>query len=316
MVSTAMVLAAGRGERMRPLSDVVPKPALPLTDRPVIASPLALAASAGARRAVVNTWHLAGVMETELGTIDPGIEIAVSREPELMGTAGGIALARDRGLLGDRGPVLVINGDGVLNLDLAPLQDRMTGSNDLVTLALLPHLDPGRWSRVALDGTGAVCRISEPGVPGLGEVPLLYPGAMLVSREALNELDTGVGDIPTRLWHPALVGGRLGGVVVSGHWREVGTPEDYLEAVMTRLNGGTVIHPSASVDPSSSTQSAVIGRDARIGPGSVVRESVVARGATVGPSCRVRGSVLLGAVETDAGEDITGVFRAVCPNQT
>ena len=149
---TAMVLAAGRGERMQPLTTALPKPALPLPGGPVVASAIRLAAEAGATRIVVNVYHLAERMAAAVASIGiEGIEIDLSYEQELMGTAGGLALARDRGLLGDEGAVLVINGDGVLGLELQNLAERHRSGNDLVTLALLPHLDPARWSRVTLD---------------------------------------------------------------------------------------------------------------------------------------------------------------------
>ncbi len=306
-----MVLAAGRGERMRPLSDFIPKPALPMIHQPLVASPLRLAAASGARRVAVNTWHLAEVMETALDDVESDTEIVVSREPELMDTAGGIALARDRDLLGDRGPVLIINGDGLLNLDLDPLFERMAGGHDLVCLALLPHLDPRRWSRVILDPSGFVSRIAKPGDPEPGEVPFLYPGVMLVAREALDELATRPGAIPERLWAPALAEKRLSGVVVSGHWREVGTPPDYLETALGQLNGGgAAVHPSARVHPSASIGSAVIGRGVRIGRGAVVGEAVIAEGAVVAEHARVVQSVLLGPVTARAGENVTDEFRA------
>lgn len=310
-IATAMVLAAGRGERMRPLSDFVPKPALPLVHRPVIASALRLVAETGARTIVVNTCHLADAMEDALVEVELDTEIFVSRESCLMGTAGGIALARDRDLLGDRGPVLIVNGDGLLNLNLNPLFDRMAGSNDRISLALLPHLDPHRWSRVILDHAGGVSSIKRPGSPEPGEVPLLYPGVMLVSREALNDLPAGPGAVPERLWGPALAEQRLSGVVVSGHWREVGTPSDYLEVVLGQLNGGdAAVHPSAHVHPSASIGSALIGRGTRIEEGAVVGEAVIAEGATVAGHARVVRSVLLGPVATQPCEVVTDEFRA------
>jgi NDP-sugar pyrophosphorylase family protein len=310
-LAAAMVLAAGRGERMQPLSRVLPKPALPLLDEPVVASALRLATAVGTERLVVNTWHLAEAMERALADIDLGIEIAVSREPELMDTAGGIALARDRGLLGERGPVLIINGDGWLNLNLDPLLDRMARFGDLVSLALLPHLDPLRWSRVILDPAGLVDCIKKPGQPDSNEVPFLYPGVMLVAREALNGLTALPGAVPECLWRPALATSRLGGVVVSGHWREIGNPSDYLAAALGRLNdGAAVIHPSADVHPSASVGSALIGRGARIAEDSVVAESVIAEGATVSPGTRVLRSVLLGDVTTEPGEVVVDAFRA------
>ncbi len=312
-IAAAMVLAAGRGERMRPLSSVFPKPALPLPDGPVIASALRLAAATGTRRVVVNTWHLAEAMEGALREVKLDTEIAVSREEELMDTAGGIALARDRDLLGDRGPVVIINGDGLLNLDLNPLFERMTHTNDLVSLALLPHLDPHRWSRVILDPAGMGDCIRKPGSPETGEAPLLYPGVMLVSRRALNGLAARPGAIPECLWGPALAEKRLGGMVVSGHWREVGNPSDYLDAVLGRLNGGGTVHPSADVHPSASIGAALIGRSARIEAHAVVGEAVVAEGATVGQGARVLRSVLLGDIRVEAAEKVVDEFRAAHP---
>ena len=132
--TVAMVLAAGRGVRMRPLSDVLPKPALPLPEGPVVSAAVCQAAAAGIRRIVVNLWHLPELMAEALRRITPlEAEIRLSPEPELMGTAGGLALARDRGLLGDRGPVVVFNGDSLLQLSLEPLLERFASSRDLVT---------------------------------------------------------------------------------------------------------------------------------------------------------------------------------------
>lgn len=309
-IAAAMVLAAGRGERMRPLSWVLPKPALPMAHGPVIASALRLAAATQPRRVVVNTFHLAEAMEERLAETDLAAVIAISRETELMDTAGGLALARERGLLGDRGPVLVINGDGLLNLDLRPLYDRMKNTDDLVSLALLPHLDPHHWSRVLLDSDGAVQRIEKPGSPEPGEVPFLYPGVMLVSREALSSLPPVPGSIPDCLWGPTMAERRLSGVVVSGHWREVGTPSDYLEATLSRLNGGDAIHSSADVHKSASIGSALIGRGVRIAEGAVIGEAVIAEGATVSRNARVLRSVLMGNTTAAPGEVIIDEYRA------
>jgi len=310
----ALVLAAGRGERMRPLSNVVPKPALLLPEGPVVASALRLAAETGVQRVVVNTWHLAERMATAVEEIDlPGVEVVLSPESQLMGTAGGLALARDRGLLGEDGPVLVLNGDGVLGLRLDSLVAYHHRGDDMVTLALLPHLDPRRWSRVLLDTGGRVERILAPGPPAAEEAPFLYPGVMAVSRTALDGLPATPGEIPDLLWGPAREAQRLGGVIVPGHWREVGTPADYLDVVIQRLAGRTVVNPLARVDPDASLATSYIGKNAGVGAGAVVENSVVAEGATVGSGTRVIRSVLLGPVEVRAGEAVVDEMRAEAP---
>jgi NDP-sugar pyrophosphorylase family protein len=311
-----MVLAAGRGERMRPLSDAVPKPALPLPEGPVVGWPLRLARRAGAQRIVVNTWHRAQRMQRILHEIHaPGAEVAVCREEHLMGTAGGLALARDRGLLGDDGPVLVLNGDGVLSLDLSALLLRHQQSADRVSLGLLPHLDLSRWSRVLLDNDGLVTAMRPPGPSPTGEVPLLYSGVMVVSRSALDDLPVEPGGVGERLWSPIMAEGRLGGVLVAGHWREVGTPADYLAAALSQIRDRRAVHATAVVSTSARLEQVFAGRDARIEGGAVLAESVVAEGAAVRSGARVIRSVLLGPVEVTPGERVADEFRAAPPEE-
>jgi NDP-sugar pyrophosphorylase family protein len=307
----AMVLAAGRGLRMRPLSDAVPKPALPLPGGPVFASAIRLAAASGVRRVVVNCWHLADHMRRALGQITLlGVDVELSPESELMGTAGGLALARDRGLLEDRGPVLVINGDGILDSTLDPVLDRHSGGEDLVTLGLLPHPDPSRWSRVFLGPGGLVTGILAPGAPRPGERPFVYPGSMVVSRQALDAIPARPCETPDRIWWPALGQGRLGGAVVAGSWREIGTPEDYLSAVLHLLGDDVVVDPTAEVAPSASLSTTYAGRHSRIHEKTEITKSVVAEGAVVREGARVARSVLLGAVEASVGETVIGEMRA------
>ena len=307
----AMVLAAGRGERMQPLSSVLPKPALVLPDGPVIASSMRLAARAGVDRIVVNTWHLAEKMAeavTEVGL--DGVEVVLSPESELMGTAGGLALARECDLLGEDGPVLVLNGDSAVGLDLDALFERHLGEEDSVTLALLPHLAPGRWSRVVLDADGRVAGIHAPGRPKTSEAPFLYPGVMAVSRPALDSIPVAPGDIPDILWGPAREAHRLGGVVVAGHWREVGTPSDYLAIMTLRLAGATIVHPTATVDPSASLAASFVGRNVTIEGDARVIASIVDEGALIRRGARVEHSVLMGEIEVGPNETVTNEVRA------
>lgn len=307
-LGAAMVLAAGRGERMRPLSDVLPKPALPLIDGPVVTSALRLAARSGAARIVCNTWHLADLMTAAIADATDR-EVELSRETALMGTAGGLALARDRGLLGTDGAVLVINGDGISKLDITSLLEQHARRGDSVTLGLLPHPDPSRWSRVLVDDRGAVTAIRPPGDGQQGDQPRVYPGVMLVSREALDQLPSSTGEIPERLWFPALKIGALGGALISGSWREVGTAADYLAVFMEQLAGVSRIHPDADVAPSAVVDASFIGGNATIGDGAVVRRSVVIEGASIGAGSRVEQSVLLGRIKTAPGELTEDVFR-------
>jgi NDP-sugar pyrophosphorylase family protein len=276
-----------------------------------VASALRLAKAAGIARVVVNAWHLSDRMTTAVTERSPrGLDAVLSVENELMGTAGGLALARDRGLLGDTGSVLVINGDGDLDLAIESLIDHHTRSDDLVTLALLPHPDPGRWSRIHLDGTGHVTEIAAPGPTSEFQETYLYPGVMVLCRQSIDDLPSQPGDVPDRLWWPALKAGRLGGVEISGNWREVGTPADYLSAVMRRLAGRSAIHPSSSIDPSATITNSFIGRDVTIEGGTEISASVIAEGAVVSRGARIRHSVALGTLRISAHASIDDQYLA------
>jgi NDP-sugar pyrophosphorylase family protein len=309
-----MILAAGRGERMRPLSDAVPKPALPLPGGPLIASALRLAANAGYEQVVVNAWHLAPVLKRVCRTCTPeNLSIEISEEPERLGTAGGLAFARESGLLGEDGPVLVMNADCALNLDLEPLFERHTRADDLVTFALLPHLDPLRWSRVVLDKDGTVEDIRAVGRPEKGEVPLLHSGIMLVAREALDELAVECSSVREALFPKARDEGRLGGAVVTGHWREIGTPETYLDAVLSLLGYRAVVENDAKVERGVLVKRSLIAAGARVETGAKVSRSIIAYGAVVKTGAEVSRSVVLGECRVNAGENLEDVFRVEKP---
>ena len=104
----------------------------------------------------------------------------------------------------------------------------------------------------------------------------LYPGVMVVSRDALRALPVEPRDTPETLWEPARVAGRLGGAEVAGTWREVGTPIDYLNAVRDQLGGLTAVHPTATVASGAETVASYIGESTHVGDGSIVTDSVIA----------------------------------------
>jgi len=310
--AAGMVMAAGRGLRMRPLSDVLPKPALPILDRPLLRFALEQVAGTGTQRLVVNAWHLADAMEAVVERWSKGLPpVALSREPKLLGGAGGLALARDRGLLGDEGPVVVANGDVLMDLDLTGLLQGHTAAENLVTLALLPHPGLLRWSRVELGRSGRVEAIVPPG-EGAGSDGFLYTGVMMVSREAIEALPPGPGGTAEHLWWPALRRGRLGGVPVRGAWREVGTPADYLGAVKDRLAGASWVDPEARVDPEAVVSSTMVGRGCTVGAGATVQGSVLAEGVTVERDATIVDSILLGPVLVRSGHRHAGQ-RLVAP---
>ncbi len=213
----AMILAAGRGERMRPLTDHMPKPLLAVGGKPLIVWHIERLASAGFRDIVINHAHLGSQIEGALGNGSRfGVSIRYSPEAGALETAGGIANALP--LLGDA-PFLVVNGDVYIDCDFASLKDRLS-EKQLAWLLLVDnpaHNPDGDFTLI--DG-----QVAEHGAPmytfsGIGIYrPALFGSVVCGSKAKLAPL--------LRL---AMADGKVGGMHYAGRWTDVGTPQRLLE---------------------------------------------------------------------------------------
>ena len=218
----AMILAAGRGERMRPLTDTVPKPLLPVAGRPLIVHHLASLARAGITDIVINHAHLGDRIEQALGDgREYGVMIRYSAEPDgALETGGGIFRALP--LLGPA-PFLVVNGDVWSDFPFARLPGRPDGLAHLVLVDNPEHHPDGDFALV--DGRVRERDGSALTYSGVGVLdPALFDG----SRPGRFPL------VP--LLRDAIAGGRVAGEHWGGQWVDVGTPERLraLDAVLTR----------------------------------------------------------------------------------
>jgi len=215
----AMILAAGRGERMRPLTDHTPKPLLTAGGKPLIEWQIERLAAAGFRELVINHAHLGQRIEAHLGDgARFGVRIAWSDEGEALETAGGIARART--LLGDM-PFLVTNGDVYVEYDYARLRPALTAmANDSGRLAHVvlvdnpPHHPDGDF---ALAGE----RVQASGV----DERLTFSGIGLYRPELFAAIRAGEKARLAPLLQAAMADGRVSGEHFRGRWEDVGTPE-------------------------------------------------------------------------------------------
>ncbi|WP_415036292.1 N-acetylmuramate alpha-1-phosphate uridylyltransferase MurU [Azonexus sp.] len=217
----AMILAAGRGERMRPLTDHTPKPLLPAGGKPLIVWHLEKLAVAGVRDVVINHAHLGEQIEAVLGDgAKWGLTIRYSPEPPgALETAGGIARALP--LLGTA-PFLVVNGDIWCALDFSPLVQRVrTGWQPLAHLLMVANPAHHAGGDFSLDGEKLVFAQSEGS--------LTYAGVGVFSPAFF----TGVpADQPLKmrlLLDAAIRAGTLSGELFGGTWVDVGTPQRLAE---------------------------------------------------------------------------------------
>jgi MurNAc alpha-1-phosphate uridylyltransferase len=209
----AMILAAGRGERMRPLTDRVPKALLEVAGRPLVVWLLERLHAGGIRDIVMNHAHLGAAIESALGDgARYGVSIRYSPEAAALETAGGIANALP--LLGDS-PFIAVNADVFCDIDFSPFISRGLG-NALAHLVLVdnpPHHPPGDFTLSGqVVGNGATGRLTFAGI-GL-YAPALFGGIHRGEKAQLAPLLRG-----------AAAAGRVTGEHFRGRWIDVGTPE-------------------------------------------------------------------------------------------
>jgi NDP-sugar pyrophosphorylase family protein len=307
-----MLLAAGLGTRMRPLTRLLAKPALPVLNRPLVQWTLALLARHGVREVVVNLHHLPQSVRRAVGDGRAlGLRIRYSSEPELLGTGGGPRQARR--WLGDE-PALIVNGDALFDLDLGALAARHRASGARATLALRRNPDPRRYHPVVTRGERIVWL---PGVPGRrlrGRVSL-FTGVQVMDPALLERLRPGPSDSVRDLYAPLVEAGEaLRGVRVRGAWYDLGTPATYLASQRAVLAGGfrgvrprgSLVDPEAVIGPGARIAGSVVGAGVRLGARARVAGSVLWEGARVGAGARLSRCVVARGVRVPDGARITG----------
>jgi len=227
---TAMVLAAGLGERMRPITLRMPKPLVPLAGRPLIDHVLDRLASAGVETAVVNVHYLPDQLEESLRgrrRTKPAILISDERY-ELLDTGGGAKRALPK--LGP-GPFFIHNADTVWSEDASPALPRMLKLWNPETIDCLLLLAP-LTSSIGYGGKGDFAMAQDGRLERRGErqiVPFAFAGVSLCDQRLFADSPDGKFSL-NLLWDRALAKGRLYGMRLDGRWMHVGTPEALAEA--------------------------------------------------------------------------------------
>ena len=227
---TAMVLAAGLGERMRPLTLRMPKPLVPLAGRPLIDHVLDRLASAGVETAVVNVHYLPDQLEESLRRrhrTKPAILIS-DEGYELLDTGGGAKRALPK--LGP-GPFFIHNADTVWSEGASPALPRMLKLWNPETMDCLLLLAP-LTSSIGYGGKGDFAMAQDGRLKRRGErqiVPFAFAGVSLCDQRLFADSPDGKFSL-NLLWDRALAKGRLYGMRLDGRWMHVGTPEALAEA--------------------------------------------------------------------------------------
>jgi len=267
----ALILCAGLGTRLRPLTEHWPKCGVPLLGQPLFRYNLALLKGAGVCEVGINVHYLPDEMEriARKECERAEMKLTVSREPSLLGTGG--ALRAFRGWLGDE-PFVVLNGDVLFALELRPLFERHVNEGRVATMVLMPMPPNEKFSSVDIDGRERVRRIAGRGPATASEsltplhfasVQLLSPGIFdFISPSGSEEIFT---DIYARFWN---AGGEVHGERVEGaYWADLGTPRRYLNAAFDLLEGRVPLELFPNASPFEGEPTPIlIGNGSQISP--------------------------------------------------
>jgi mannose-1-phosphate guanylyltransferase len=307
MTVAGMVLCAGLGTRLRPLTERCPKPAVPVCGVPLVRFTLGLLRGAGIRRAVVNVHHLPDAMEAEArrAAAALGLELAVSREPVIAGTGG--ALREARPLLAGADAVVVVNGDVLFDVDLGSALAAHAASGALATMVLLAMPAGARYAAVELDEGGRVRRIAGRfGPGGVGLTPWHFPGVHVLSPELLARLPDAPFEVDVNrdVYPPLMARGLVRGLVASGYWNDLGAPDRYLAANLDVAAGRVPLGRFGLPPPPR------VAPGARVEPGAVVVDAVVGAGCRVPAGARVERAVLWPGTSLAPGEAVVDAVAA------
>lgn len=221
----AFLLAAGLGTRLRPLTDVTPKCLLPIRGTPLLAIWLELCANAGIRSVLVNVHAHGEAVKDFLGTHTFPLTIELAEEPELLGSAG--TLAVNQAFVAGEKEFFVLYGDVLTNADLEALRETHLRSGKIVTLGLNRVPDPRRCGVVVLDASGTVVDFQEK--PANPANNLVFSGIMVAHPEFLEYLpehrpaDIGFDVLPR-------LRGRMAGREIDAYLTDIGTMQTYTNA--------------------------------------------------------------------------------------
>jgi NDP-sugar pyrophosphorylase family protein len=318
----AVILAGGEGTRLRPLTLSLPKPVVPVVDRPFLRHQIDLLVAAGVKEIVFSVAYRPEKVEAVVGDgAALGVKIRYAVEETPLGTGGAVKNAES--LLDER--AVILNGDVLADFDLASILAHHEAEGAAASIVLTPVANPSAYGVVETDLGGRVLRFVEKPPPEEIRANTINAGVYVLETRVLDLMPPGVKHSIEREFFPTLLerGEKVLGPVHEGYWIDIGTPTKYLQVHRDILAGrfpvpldgaprrGGWVHSDADVadgavlegpfyiGPGSRVEAearvgpdAVLVSDVVVEPRALVRDSVLWTGAVVGPEAEVTRSLL------------------------
>ena len=313
-----MVMAAGLGTRLRPITYEVPKPMVPVVNRPIMEHILALLARNGLDRVIANLHWFPDTITDHFGDGSSlGVELTYSYEEQLLGTAGGVRNVRE--YFGNE-PFLVMAADALTDADLAAVADAHRSNDGIATLAVKRVTNVSEYGVIVTGSDGRVQGFQEKPDPAEALSDLANCMIYVLEPEVFDYfpdkqvVDFALDVFPTLLEHDVPFSVH----VTDRYWNDVGSLPEYIMGNLDVLNNAVAVEPAgelvageadretgepgingpvlvgegAKIDPEARIDGpAVIGPGARVGAGAMVKESVLLPGAEVEPGTFLAGSI-------------------------
>ena len=297
----AMILAAGEGTRLRPITTALPKPMVPIVGKPLLERTLLWLAEEGATEAAINLCHRPQSIPDYFGDCFVGIRLHYFYEDTLRGTAGGVKAAAR---VFQDAPFFVIYGDNLVHADLRRLADFHATHSGIGTVGLFHHPNPTAAGIVGLGTDGRIDRFVEK--PPAGEIfsDLANAGVYLLDPAVLPYIPNDRPSDFGRDIFPAMLASDapLYGTLLGGYLQDTGTPDAYRQANFDLLAGRVRtqfedpclwIAPTAQIAGGVSfTGRNIVGAGVTVGPDATVTDSILLPGAHIAAGAAVRDAIV------------------------
>jgi mannose-1-phosphate guanylyltransferase len=302
-----MILAAGLGTRLRPLTNVMPKPVAPVLNRPIVAWIADLLAAGGFRQVVTNLSYLPEQIREVLGDgSDFGLEVSYSEEPEPLGTAGGVGKVRD--FLSETDSFLIISGDALTDIDLGAMRTAHEANVErgaIGTLATKRVEDTSQFGVAITDEEGRIHGFQEKPEPAEALSDLANCGIYMFRREIFDHFPpadqkspAGDEDQPPGFvdWAMDVFPSLLEGDIpfysheIDAYWNDIGSVGEFVQGNLDALAGKVGIDPPAP----EVTKGVYAGRDSDLDAVRVTAPVLIGSGALIGEGASLHGPVVVG----------------------
>lgn len=322
----AMILAAGFGTRLKPLTTGLPKPMFPVLNRPLLEHTLNFLSSQGIQDIIVNVHHLPEKIIEYFGDgTDFGVRLQFSREEEILGTAGGLKKAQS---FLEKETFLVLNSDVLADINFDSVFKFHKEKNSCLTLVVRQDDEPEKYRPIHLANDCRISRFVDASIkyPSKNIQRVMFTGIQIMEPEIFSRIPANKFCGTTEDIFPTMI---EKGLPVYGHrhekyWIDMGTRETYIQAQADALEGRLALKTSPSRNPEGPLvlppvhigRDCKISNDAQIGPhavlgdgcrlrsGAVVKNSILWEGATIGSDATIQNSIIGKSISIENGAQV------------